>query len=88
MKHFSVKCHTKGCRYSRSYGAAPLTADTKAAAHSLRKGHKTEVIETDLIRLENYSKVIYDHSESRPASQKVTEEIFSVSACRPAAPPF
>lgn len=86
MKYYAVKC--RNCRYSRAYGNAPLTADTKAAAHSLRKMHTTDVIVSDLITLTNSVGATYDHSESRPALLKVTEENSPSSACRAADPPF
>lgn len=83
MKYYAVKC--RNCRYSRGYGNAPLTADTKAASHSVRKMHTVDVIESDLVTLTNRTAASYDHSESRPALLKVTE---TGSACRVADAPF
>lgn len=40
-EEFRIKCKT--CRYSRTYGRAKLTAETKAAGHASRKSHTVEV---------------------------------------------
>lgn len=43
---YSIKC--RRCRYSRVYGNARITAETKAVSHSLRMGHIVDIHLTDL----------------------------------------
>lgn len=49
---YSIRC--RNCRYSRIYGYARITAECKATAHALRKGHNVDITVTDLERLESH----------------------------------
>lgn len=49
MLTYWIRC--KGCRYSRGFGRAPLTARVKATAHALGRGHEIDVLESDLEKL-------------------------------------
>ena len=58
--HYSARC--ANCRYSRRYGAAQLTADTKASAHALSWQHKVTITATDLRTLTNSVYRVVDHT--------------------------
>lgn len=42
-----ARCTHTGCRYSRKFGAAPITAETFAVKHSLTKSHRVRLYCSD-----------------------------------------